>query len=626
MRPTTTLTPPSTALAPGLCKMLDLLPCETLQLITNRLDGYAIAFTWLCGNKRLNQRLGNGRGVICFRHVVDPLYRLAWPSLVRNFLHLESFLVEPRFPSMMSGQWRPNFSDLSPTLQNLKLLFSGDAISFLTHCASLPDAFPHLNSIESDFGYTEEPIEPFKALPSLESFRVEDLNLSAIRPSRLPLHLKDLHLTVYVINLSEGVFFPDTLETLRLKIINAPSSWPWNFFRGLPVGLKELCIMNVMEKEIILFGNDDEDPEPTPNAEDIASLPRSLLVLCIVPWSQIELETVQALPPALTELRIHGLDGESPRSDAWCTDSFAALKSLPKTLTSCDCGLPGYTAENIDFYPPKLICRSPWTSFDETDGQSKNSGTIAFVAGPPQLEEEKSQKLPESVTELKSCCSDYLDLHPLPSSLTHLKLIMDPNWNPIKRADHVPKNLSELVMSSYEPRLFPLECMPTHLKVLKITGPTFKMTPGECEALPRSLDTLRLQKLDLESPNLSFSLLPHGITDLDVSVLELEVGFLKAVRSRRLLNLTLELFKDDTSQLALDIMTSLPNTLVDFKLRLHCSGFSRVTTETAPTVLSMKSLSITIPWEQDGSHQQSIGACYGWNCTSASFSVEGCPT
>ena len=544
--------------------MLDLLPTEVLQLVTDHLNGLYIGLLWLCGNKRLNKHMGDERGVIHFE--IHSKF-CAWPSLVRNFHHLESFRFIP-FPSSRNlPNWTPearNFLDLSPTLQSLDLSGLGDAIAFMDFLEEYD--LSHLTSLTGGFTPNNLFDDAFEALPSLE--RLSGWIKEVLSPVSLPSHLKELALTVHELDLSTGIHFPDGLESLTLSFASEEVDSSWIWFSGLPVGLTELSIpfINLIDREDF-------------KAKDIELLPLSLKSLTLdLGMSTVTVDFLRALPRNLTILRLRS---EELPVDYWKEDDYAALKALPRTLrwitrydeaaSMVDCEP---TKENAKFFPPGIFFDNPWVLWNQPIDKE------VLLTSEPLYKEDRAMKLPDSVTAVEAEDSDYINMHMLPTSLTHLTVTISEVWTPIERFEHLPKSLHSLSISSDGPHVdFPFDLLPTHVQVLTLSNYSskWKTTIEDCGALPRNLRSLTLFHVGLENPTTTWSLMPPRLEELSITGDTLPLGCAEALPKMSLQKLSLAFFVDPSCQLSHQILLRLPRSLTTLTLIDYSPGIENIT-------------------------------------------------
>lgn len=542
--------------------MLLLWPIEVLQLVTSNLEGLHIGRLWTCGNSALNLRL-SARGVIHFHHVLDPLFPIVWPKFIRHFHHLESFEVSRRFTDIQISEWEPCIADLSPTLQKVTFCFDFDLTRFFEHVASVPEAFPQLKSISGpSYPRTESCLRVIRRCPQLSSISVP-FRIQVLRPSDLPKHLVSVSLIVGEVDLSKGIFFPDSLETLSLEFW-ARVNKIWDFLPGLPVGLHSLLIRDTSRSV---------DPTPT----DFALLPRSLKALRVPLFSPPSIALLEALPPNLTELNLLTTEDEYCTTDQalfWEREECAALKSLPRTLTRTFLGFPPPTPETLPFFPPNLATVHPHTSGDMLCHFPRVKSVFLPASSLPP-----KRKLLDSVTSLILGKELYYTEHRLPLALTDLTLHSMASWS-INESLELPETIRTLFLYGYTPHLLPFSKMPKHLTSLSIEAEELEIGPEECEALPRRMKHLKLGfKAELKSSTQCLSLLPPQLESLFLSALSLDVGSLKELPGSELRKLTLIFFKDPTGLLAHDICTSLPPKLASFTYQGDSRGGNQLTDE-----------------------------------------------
>ena len=533
--------------------MLDLLPTEVLQLVTGHLNGLYIGLLWLCGNTRLNKRMGDERGVLHFE-----IYSkfCAWPSLVCNFRHLESFRFIPMLSPLSSSFWQPeseNYQDLSPTLKSLDLTGLREPASFLRIVFRGELYFPNLTTLKSENMRCKLPgkhLEAWlKAMPSIERLTFYQLVLTELSPVSLPSRLKELKISVEHLDLSAGVQFPESLESLDLTFNNYSEDNPWIWFSGLPVGLTELSLYEIGIEDYYY-----------PPAKDIALLPHSLKSFCIEFDEQVPtVDFVQALPPNLTNLSLWIKVDIAPTW--WEDNDYAVIKALPRTLQSI-AHAPEPTQESAKYFPPGLVCDSPWVAWDKTD--RKHTAKTVTIASAPLDEVLRATKLPDSVTSIITYSSDYINLHMLPTSLTYLKLEIDERWTPIERFEHLPKSLRFLEISARGPHVaFPFERLPSHIDALTLcrASADLTVTIEDCGALPRNLRSLKLFHVGFENPATAWSLLPPRLEELVITDLALPLGCAEALPKMDLEKLSLKFSEDTSQQLSHHILKTLPLSL-----------------------------------------------------------------
>ena len=557
------------------CKMLDLLPTEILQLVTSNLNGIYIGLLWLCGNTRLNKRMGDERGVIHFE--VSAKF-CAWPTLVDRFLHLESFRFIPEPFHENLPAWTPagcHFSDLGMKLNSLDLSGLKDSDSFLDFMLGSRDCFPLLKYFKSGHGLTQVSYDVFEDLPNIEHLIGPLFTMVILSPVSLPLCLRELEIRVMLLDLSRGFYFPESLESLSLTFESClgHNHNPWIFFSGLPVGLTDLsafCIGSL------------HAPRQKPTSKDIMLLPRGLKSFSTLLDEDLPSpEFLRALPRNLTKLSLN-LTG--PLEEYWRDNDYAALKALPRTLLSMEsdeeCFKTGVeiTKETVDFFPPGLFCNNPWTTWD--DMRPTDDAITVTLSKKPLDEENQAMKLPDSVTAVRTHSSDYINMHMLPASLTHLTVIMSEEWTPIERFEHLPKSLRALSIDcSAELAYFPVELLPTHVQELTFYNryPNWHTTIEDCGAMSRNLRSLKLFYVGLADPERAWSLLPPKLEELSITGESLPLGCAEALPKMSLQKLFLAFSVDPSRQLSHHILMALPQSLTTLTLIDDSPGADNIT-------------------------------------------------
>lgn len=373
--------------------MLPHLPGDILSCITEQLTAQATACLWTTGNKALIERLGNGGGIKKFYLCLDPLYRSAWPSTVRRFTRLESFIVGSDIYTGFNPTWTPNFHDLSPTVQVLRLGFTDDLLSLLQVLRE-EGSLPNLRSLFCGNGKVEEIEELLYEIapkrPSLVSLEVDSDVIPVLSLARLPRHLVELTVSADDIDLRSGAAFPASLEKLVFTLETFG-----DFFGLLPSGLLAFS-----------FCCSDEDGEMT--VERLAQLPRGLTLLNVT-VEDITEDHLRALPPALTDLDL---------SNSIADHDYKLMASLPPSITS-SLSLPAMTNDSVTFFPRAL--QQAYT-VDHTPHvithMPPNVKFITFSATTfPEADDEQIvwPKLPDSLTSVYHLHRSYLDQHTLPS-------------------------------------------------------------------------------------------------------------------------------------------------------------------------------------------------------------------
>lgn len=532
--------------------MLGSLLCDLLPLITAKLEGIDIGRLWLCGNSIFNHRLSS-KGVIHFRLKLDPLYHIAWPSLVRHFHRLESFEMRHRYDWRALHDVEPCIGDLSPSLKTLHLESPYNTACFFEYLASHPDAFPSLESLSGAGPLPEACLALIDRLPRLT--RVSNvICLDELTPAELPLHLVEIKLMIRSSSLlPEQIVFPDCLESITLSGRMSSLFRPFScLFTGLPAGLQSLVVYDESR-------NRDVDSAP-----ETELLPRSLKVLQLPTFTTpISLDLLRRLPPNLVKLHLR-MDYRSHSSDFWTNNDCEALQLLPKTLTSedlCPKLLPP-TIANYHFYPPKISTFSKSTleifacSHSKVDSVCLTDGFDA---------ESKKLRYPDSVTsvEVKSLGMSYVTGGPG----------MPPDDSLASIYERFPLELLSLSLLNFkESYSLSPENLPRSLTSLHIRSNVICLGPADCEALPRGLNYLHLYSILLASASESFSLLPPKLHTLMVNVTELEIGCLKALPSLNLRKIHLRFQrKDETGLLTADVLRTLPRKLHSFVLESHAT-------------------------------------------------------
>ena len=549
--------------------MLDLLPTEVLQLVTGHLNGLYIGLLWLCGNTRLNKRMGDERGVIHFE-----IYSkfCAWPTLACNFHHLESFRFIPEpFPEDRPD-WAPNpdnYLELSPTLTSLDLTGLEDIASFVSSIYHADDSLLQLKTLKTSSKGVELHLNLLKCLPSIERFVMPCCALDRLSPVFLPSQLKELALEVGYLDLSAGIYFPESLESLNLKFGACSIRNPWTLFSGLPVGLTELSIC-------------DSDGGEGPKADDMALLPPGLKSFKTMLFHGTpDAAYLRALPRNLTKLY---LERTFRQVVDWEADDYAALKALPRTITDMwDDDRPlGInilpTQETAKFFPPGLVCDNPWVTWDESVYYA-DAKTVT-ITGAPLDQELRAKKLPDSITSIIAHSSDYINMHMLPTSLTCLDLQLEDLKSPIERFEHFPKSLHTLWISLLDPIVdFPFGALPKHIQEIKLErwNGEVSITPELCGAFPRNLRCLRLTHVGFESPAASWPLLPPKLEELSIIGTSLPLGCVEALPRMGIQTLLLKFSEDPSCKLSHHILMALPLSLTSLTLEDDSPGVENIT-------------------------------------------------
>lgn len=508
---------------------LDSLSTDTLQLVTDQIDGRDIGCLWLLGNNRLNARLGSGGGVKSFRLHFTSHFQTQWPSLVRHFASLEHFAISYAVGEAYAKDWEPHYSELRRSLRTVKFAFQSDFQSFFSALSS-GHTFPCLEEIVGldAFRSTPETLPLFVSLlpPTLTSIQFVD-NYFYLPPTSWPPQLKKLSATISKF----ASKFHDASDDIHRKDYPQAKGEEIAMLEDLyrvvyPVGLEELflrvsqnCIPAVLDaqwpyglRKLSLFMNNSQI-----GPEAAALLPRSLTFLD-TPIQPLSSEFLMALPQGLLELNLHG-------HNAVKTEAMARL--LPRSLTR----LWGLIAtENIlRGLPPSI------TAIDHLEINPVLCGLLPIglrvlgvkgEAYTPFGSFDFWPRLPESLTSASCFNPQYLEHHPLPTNLR--KLILDRQTLTAQQAEKFSfSKITYLYISSC---LFDIkhliEHLPKNITRLELKWPNCgAMDSADCKNLPKTLRSLELTDMKFTASN-PLSDFPTGLEHLKISLQELNIGCL----------------------------------------------------------------------------------------------------
>lgn len=554
--------------------MLNNLPSELLEAIVSSIEGVGIGRLWLCGDSRLNARLGAGGAVKSFRVHFDSLCPVQWPSLVRHFVHLEHFKTSfGRDATVMA--WVPRYSELNRSIRRLNLSFKSDFFGLQDaftggHTFTCLEELTGLAPKSTSNAAAQEMISNFLALlpPCLTNLQFQHANYSSdfaysnyekmywpVPTSYWPRNLRKLTLSLICSENEPEPVLPLSLEELDLSIQDPNRYDGRDHVREIYAAIA--LIPNLRKLRILLYSLN----MTSLTIEDIRRLPRSLnhLEMDFLEFS-FDADLMIALPPMLTEL--------DTRVNRTIVD-ISLLELLPRSLTKFG-NLPFPTVETLKVFPPNIASLDQLYMLPEI-----------VAALPPGLRSAKFRpadgghettnlvwpKLPDTLTEVRNLSPGYLDQHPLPTNLQVFKLTTgDLTDGHVKRFSSTKIASLSLKYCSYNTEhLF--KHIPRYLTRLRLIGnPIMRMDDTDCKNLPKHLVDLELNPVDFNCSH-PLSYFPRGLKHLEMRTTSLEIGCIGEGRGffPELVSLCFRI-QEYPAGLAHYLLTNLPRQLKQFTI------------------------------------------------------------
>jgi hypothetical protein len=218
--------------------LLDL-AAEPFSDVISLLDTIALVKLWLCGNVRLQWRLGKGKAVremsLDWRNVSE----YVWPPLIIELAGLTSFSLSCGFSKPVSFLLGHHLSTLSRNLKKLFLQIDSSLQAFQELHSTIPDHFHCLETLHLSSMSVSNRIEI--KIPAT----VTDLSLSSNRAlgtfplSCLPPNLIKLRASVQELEIGD-FRFPSTLTSIQLFFSRNPN-WT-RVFHLVPSTIKILMV------------------------------------------------------------------------------------------------------------------------------------------------------------------------------------------------------------------------------------------------------------------------------------------------------------------------------------------------------------------------------------------------
>lgn len=352
--------------------MLNRLPVDVLDQITQKLLGRDINKVWLLGDALLHAKMSAG-GVTKYHDAWNSLStEPAWPTSVLSHLHrLVSFDIQVWFRYSLVGVIGLNLSVLPPTLTHLG--FRKANFCLLSHLQSLSSnsdivpfdrRFPSLKTLNTSghpnilqtipetlvkISIDSREYPRFDLSPHITDLRINfHFTTKTDKLPPLPRSLTSLRLDSKLWNLRSILPFPSGLRSLYLHDVDS-NDW----VKDLPSELTTLCLEISMRAVF---------------AEDIAFLPRSLTTLLLRGqyWGDSKLNdtNVADLPPGLTELdvssectKLSGFPETLTKLNLrGSIEAVGGVNALPKSLLHLKLSsIDSLTNAAIPQLPPKLV-------------------------------------------------------------------------------------------------------------------------------------------------------------------------------------------------------------------------------------------------------------------------------
>jgi hypothetical protein len=466
------------------------LPPETLAEVVSYLNTHECTALWLCGDLRLQYKLGKGKAVRKMVVKWKSSSSCPWPSQITHFDGLQSFSLEYDVYTEENRSLNLHLSNLAPKLKKLELIFKS-SIALLEQLCLVQD-FQNLETLYLSKSPNEGRIN-FEIPRNVTDLKISPTGLQpnglCLPLSLLPPRLTRLTFLRGTLDFGFSNKFPETLEYLEITFGDIEKQWA-TMIRLLPPGLQHLSFRSCFG---IILNSDTEDWTALRTLTGLKYLKIPVwdltpVILKNIPRQieklgefSVSSEIVHLLPDSLTELEIQ--DGK-----------YSTIPFLPSNLRSLTLNGP------LDQLVNKL---------------------------PKNLEGLVLQKAP---TPLNSEC-----IFGLPRNLTHLDIYS--TNNALIFDDDI-----ELIFKALPPKLTSLNAYPNSSDLDNDLDsedyPTFP-TPSESSLyLPRCMKILQIGLLEFSRGHMAQWIigLPTCLTSLKILVKQLEIGIFTSIGSLKRLD------------------------------------------------------------------------------------------
>jgi hypothetical protein len=511
-------------------EFLDLTP-ETLAEVISYLDTEEWTALWLCGDLKMQWKLGKGKAVREMAISWMETSKCLWPSQIKYLDGLQSFSYYRPFRLHTERFSGLHLSKLSPNLKKLVL-----------NCKSSLEALDQLLSVDPDHF---QALETLYLSNSLHDRRVDfvipktvtDLRISVqsslcLPLSVLPPNLIKLYCLVGSLEVGSSRF-PETLQSIELRLIKTADP---KFLDTLPLGVRHLHISHRGSA----FNYDAEAwtslskltnlkvLEFSPIYFDLAEarlLPRFLEELTLLffhpSWSdEILIQLFEALPPNLTRLGGMLAPDMSP----------TIAQKLPRYLHSFDVSVQ---YGSVSYLPDSM------TALEIVGEYSSVSAMVDF-------------SIPTKIRTLQLHTWDESLIEKLPIGLQELWVDIGDSLLTLDGVSKLPRNMTSFWINGS--RINPIgdtgltfKALPPTLTLLEAFqdgSVVWTSIPSDSSLyLPRGMKTLKMGCLDFSGCNMAQWVLglPNRLVTLKLMIMELQRGVFTSLGMLSCLNsLTIE--------------------------------------------------------------------------------------
>jgi hypothetical protein len=501
------------------------LASEPFNEVISQLDTLEWTALWICGDKRMNWKLGKGKAV-CKMVLEWPTFsRCPWPSQVIELAGLQSFSLfneRDAAKNVLSGL---QLSTLSRHLEVLNLKSDSSLDAFHDLHSLHPGHFQRLERLSLKFRTRPVNLNFQLLLPQtltdLELFRrsaAPKCNIPS--PSLLPPSLKSL--TLYGVEVElDGHSFPKNLKTFFYLAHSGPSesnSLQWALvFRFLPIGIERVTFRSRCGTLA--------EADRWSSLSKLINL-KSLDVSVRGPFS---IELAQMLPRSIEELHLaHIYTG----LETWCVDLLKS-KALPpriRKMTGVCRGINTAVAQNL---PETLELMGNPQIAPGIIPHLPNNISMVHVSSTGDLGNISS--FPSNASEILLPHLTHSLAKRLPKGLKSLTIHHSLIGIPLEAFSILPTNLTALD-TYWTPNPSTniegfLKVLPRTLTCLKLSvvGRTeseiFFPTPSQSSLhLPRCMEILEIGHMDFSGCSMADWILglPRSLTLLGISVRDLQ--------------------------------------------------------------------------------------------------------
>jgi hypothetical protein len=460
------------------------LASEPFNEIISYLDTHEWIALWICGDLRMNWRLGKGKAVRKMEVVWSQTKQGRWPFQAIELDGLESFSFCRYENGPLLTLSSLYLALLNRNLKKLELKCGSSLDAFSELMMTSYNHFPHLEVLSLS-GFTAS--SQFEMLSGCIPSNLKELKIHGNQVSYGTLSLSSLpkSLTKMDCNLDElkvtpesDCRFPESLKTLTLNKLSIEA------LHLLPLDIEHLKIARVGRGLEVM------------TIEDWKAVGRltKLEFLYLGYFGFLEVKFAETLPRSLKTLTFSGI---FPMNEALCIDM---LRALPPSLTH----LRGPMREVT-----KMIAQNLPRTLQELGLDSEYVSLLSVAS------------LPDSLTQLsvRGLAEEFEQLKHLPASLRSITLY----------ANHLPKKLLSLLprcqIQSFH-LIGDIELSREFIEMFPRSLTTLDMPHGKPQeeifgALPPSLTKLSLgpSSLSWKPSSSSSQLLPRTLTHLSVQFL-----------------------------------------------------------------------------------------------------------